>query len=179
MDFGGTSTNNGYWGHGLKNSDQDCILPNKKTSFIIIVHHNVSSYRNKFHGIFEYISEKKVDIFCLSETWLSDGLSVCIPPGYTMIRNDRPTHWGGVAILYKDSFKISHEVIDKTDWRIPNTIELLCCSFQLHFNKSIIVCVIYRTNTVANDIYNIDLLLSYLMSRKKTFYVLGDFNINL
>jgi len=81
--------------------------------------------------------------------------------------------------LCKDTVKVKPVLIDTSEWRTPHSLETLSYSFQFEFNKSIIVCVLYRTTHTANDVYNIELLFSQLTLMKKTFYVVGDFNLNL
>ncbi len=96
-----------------------------------------------------------------------------------MVRKDRLTHAGGVAILYKNIFKVKNLQLEILNWKTPSSIELLCLSFQFNFNKSFVVCVLYRTDNALNDIYNLDLLFQKLLSLNRTFFVLGDFNFNL
>jgi hypothetical protein len=64
-------------------------------------------------------------------------------------------------------------------WKSPHSLEVLCCSVQLNFNKSFLICVVYRTSHVNNDIVNLETIFSKLSSMGKPFYVTGDFNINM
>jgi hypothetical protein len=115
----------------------------------------------------------------MTETWLKPNLQVCIPKGYNIIRKDRVTHAGGVAVLYKNNLKAKELEIKIDEWLTPSSIELICISFQYEYNKSFLVCVLYRTELQSNDLHNLDLLFSNLLSLKKRFYVLGDFNFNM
>ncbi len=153
---------------------------------VTLAQQNVRSYSNKFYDIFKIISDKKIDILCMTETWLNDGISICIPKDYTITRTDRNGHGGGVAILYRNSFKVSHVKIDSDRFKSPHSLEFVCKGFQIDYNKKFIVCVIYRTQlkknvtrACYNDIINIERLLIQLQSHKTLVYVLGDFNFNL
>jgi hypothetical protein len=115
----------------------------------------------------------------MSETWLKSSLQVCVPKGYNLFRKDRETHAGGVAVLYKNTLKAKELEIKIDEWISPTSIELVCIAFQYEYNKSFLVCSLYRTNLQNNDLYNLDLLFSNLLSLKKRFYVLGDFNFNM
>ena len=50
---------------------------------------------------------KDIDLFFLTETWLTPKVNdaVICPRNYNIVRNDRISRGGGVAVLYKDSFK--------------------------------------------------------------------------
>ena len=59
----------------------------------------------KFDEIVQYaIHDMKADILCLSETWLDGSISDSdvLIPNYTIFRNDRSRHGGGVAIYVSD-----------------------------------------------------------------------------
>ena len=102
-----------------------------------------------------------------------------MPEGYNIVRKDRTSHGGGVAILYKDIFKTHSLEIETSNWKFPHSLEIAFNFFQLNHNKSFIIGVVYRTGNIENDIYNLDLLFSQLISTTKNFYILGDFNINI
>ena len=66
-----------------------------------IIFWNARSIRNKFHELFEFISNNNVDICLLNETWLDSKIKM-LHPLYDCIRYDRETRTGGgVAILIK------------------------------------------------------------------------------
>lgn len=125
------------------------------------------------------ISKKKLDFLCLTETWFKQDVNCILPTSYNIVRKDRVSHAGGVAILYKDIFKTHSFEIETSQWKLPHSLEVLCNYFQINHNKSFIICVVYRTDYVENDIHNLDLLFTQLTSTTKYFYVLGDFNVNI
>jgi len=78
---------------------------------------NVRSLHNKRDDVLEIIRDRRVDIFCLTQTW-HDSDSVCIgrlrTSGFNVadrprprVRDDLSTNHGGVAIVSKDSICMS------------------------------------------------------------------------
>ena len=115
----------------------------------------------------------------MSETWFRDSETYAFPPDYDIIRSDRKTRGGGVAILYKKDFKVRNMDFQNIDWLQPTSLETVCVSIQLRNNKSFIVCCIYRTKNATNDLHNLDTLFEHLSLQHKLVYILGDFNFNL
>ena len=98
-----------------------------------------------------YISINKIDIICLSETYLDssipsddDNLEL---PGYNLVRADNPTNTkrGGVCIYYHNSLPL--KVID---------IQLLneCINFEIRIGEKLcsFLCL-YRSPSQTRDIF--------------------------
>ena len=51
---------------------------------------------------------KDIDLFFLTKTWLTPKVNDAIicPINYNIVRNDRISRGGGVAVLYKNSLKV-------------------------------------------------------------------------
>lgn len=101
-------------------------------------HINVRSLLPKVNEIKNLILHRNLDILCLSETWLSEMVtynSICIE-GYNIIRKDRGSRGGGVAIYIKKNFTFSI---------IPTggSIEQLWVSLQCHGCR-FVVGALYR-----------------------------------
>jgi len=157
-----------------------------RKSFIILAHQNIRSYSNKTLHIANLVAEQDIDILCLTETWLNSSFNVCLPIDYEMVRRDRNSIGGGVAVLFKKHLKCSVVNFDYDKLRVPHSLEICICNFQYNYNKSFIVVVVYRTNLkrqqtlgIKNDLANIEYLFAYILTLGKTVYVLGDFNFNL
>ena len=72
--------------------------------------YNARSYTNKFTEVNDYITSNHIDIMCLNETWLKhDNKSVNLVKNFTIIRNDRLTRGGGVAIIIHKQIK--HKIL--------------------------------------------------------------------
>ena len=73
---------------------------------------NAQSVRGKKDVICDHVIDHKLDILCLTETWLSasrDARVICelTPAGYKFMHVDRRGRGGGVVILYKSSFDLT------------------------------------------------------------------------
>ena len=127
-----------------------------------------------------YISVNKIDIICLSETYLDssipsddDNLEL---PGYNLVRADNPTNTkrGGVCIYYHNSLPL--KVID---------IQFLneCINFEIRIGGKLcsFLCL-YRSPSQTRDIFetfadNFELTLDTIVNKNPFLIVaLGDFN---
>ena len=124
------------------------------------------------------MEELKLDVLCLTETWLKMNEECAFPPMCNVLRNDRPTRGGGVSIILMDYLKMCAIEVDISDWKTPHSVEFLCVTVQNNYYKSAVICVVYRTKYISNDLYNLDLLFEFLCNLGKRVYVLGDFNVN-
>ena len=59
---------------------------------LIIGHANVRSLMPNMDSVQQTLSDHKIDVFCLTETWLSENVKkkFLVFPGYKMVRCDRP-----------------------------------------------------------------------------------------
>ena len=115
----------------------------KKKQSIKIVQWNARSIVSNKHSFSNFLLSEKVDIALISETWLMPNLKLNFP-GYNIIRKDRPTGKGGVAIIIASAF-IFHELkINKN----PNEPEL-CGAKVLINNKWYFFLSIYRPPTIS------------------------------
>ena len=85
-------------------------ITNDSTSTLNLSLWNSQSVGNK--PICEYVTDRDIDILCLTETWLRKDDPVVIgeisPPGYSFINVPRNSnnHRGGVGILYKSQLSL-------------------------------------------------------------------------
>ena len=93
--------------------------------------------------------------------------------GYSIIRNDRNRHGGGIACYVKN------DLCFNTKKNFPNSIQHVFFEILIPKVKPIAVGIFYRPpnsnhflNLLSNSFQQIDL-------NKKEIYLLGDFNINL
>ena len=74
---------------------------------------NARSVGNKAEAISSMIKDEKIDICCITETWLHKGdtdtvtIGQLSPAGYSLIHEPRVKRGGGVAVLCKDSLRIN------------------------------------------------------------------------
>ena len=68
--------------------------------------YNVRSITNKIYEVFNILNEQNIDILCLNETFLTSKINhINLLNNYTIIRNDRPTHGGGIATILNKEIK--------------------------------------------------------------------------
>lgn len=114
--------------HNLNN------ITNEKN--LIILQWNCRSINNKKASLINWLSNKKVDVIILSETWLRPSNSFQFP-GYNVIRKDRDDGYSGVAILVANHLRFTEKVM------------------ILNYNEDILVCGINLLDT------NLDILSVY------------------
>lgn len=108
----------------------------------------------------------------VTETWLHPNIanSELCPPEYNIVRKDRASRGGGVAIIHKTSLQCMPV-------STPIDHEVLLCKLW-YVNVSFMVCAVYRPPNAA--ISMISDLNDYLIQHVKpstNFILLGDFNL--
>lgn len=138
-------------------------------------HLNVCSLMPSFLDFKTYLLGDDYSIFCLSETWLHEGVddSYLNIDNYTFLRRDRGTRGGGVGIYIKNdlSFKL---------FQYDSTIEQLWVFIHLN-HKVFAVGVIYRPPWCAYGgfVDELENALSEIVPQCDTVVLMGDFNINI
>ena len=99
---------------------------------LIICSLNTPSLRKHKDEIEVLMRENKIDILALNETKLdskTEEEQVSIP-GYTVLRCDRNSHGGGVAIYLRDTLNFEHRTDLKTD-----NLEMICIELKSKCSK--------------------------------------------
>ena len=96
-------------------------------------------------------------------------------PNYAILRNDRMTHGGGVAMYIKNDIKYK----DRSDIYTKHNIESCWIELTGKENKNLLVGTIYRPPSANVDYYNriIDML-NQVSTECKDIVLLGDFNLD-
>ena len=116
----------------------------------------------------------KPSIVCLTETWLCSDIldSELHIPIYTIARQDRNRHGGGVAIYINNA--LSFKVLLSG----PSDLELIIICLQSGRHGNLCVGVIYRSPSSPSSIF--DTLLDSLFPIKHSYFfnvvLSGDFN---
>ena len=114
-------------------------------------------------------------ILCITETWLDDTVFnhevEC--QGYTLFRNDRNRHGGGVAIYAKDNL----DVILKQDFNLDGIESLWIEITKINLIDSLLVCAMYRPPNSDQQYYdNMINVITKAAASEKEMIILGDFN---
>ena len=144
-----------------------------------IGHLNIQSIANKLDDITILLRDQQLDIFCLTETWLSPQISdqFLAFPGYCILRQDREgRRGGGVAILHRSEVRAQRLLMPA-----GGPLETLWASVSWPGGRSATVGVIYRPPDapVTSSLENMRELLMAARCHGQPIYLLGDINLNV
>lgn len=139
-----------------------------------IAHLNVCSLVPKFESLRNHILDKGYCIFAISETWLNENIddnSLHIP-GYSIVRADRTSRGGGIALYVHKSVKYSR-ILTSTN------IEQLWISI-FHKGERYSVGVVYRSPNCDYKLFVDQLEESVILCtlQGEKIICLGDINID-
>ena len=152
----------------LKNQDE----------LIKIEHVNAQSLLSNFNEIEILLSNRDVDILCISESWLLPDMqnNLISIPGYSIYRCDSG-RGGGVCMYVKEYLKVT---VLTPSVEKPSHVEDLWMSIQYKKFPSFIVGCVYRHPHALNDSFNyLSDTFSHMCLRNKAILILGDFNDDL
>nr|CAH7749991.1 unnamed protein product [Callosobruchus chinensis] len=139
-----------------------------------IAHLNVRSLLSKCNDFKELLLSKNYLAFALSETWLSDKIvdEIITVPGYNLVRADRGTRGGGVALYLRND--LIYSVIP-----VYSNIEQLWVSLRINGVVFALGCV-YKPPTTSHTFFTDELeeSLALCMLQSRHIICLGDININ-
>ena len=150
---------------------------------------NARSLCNKALEVCDHITEHKVDLMCITETWYkadekrnSVAIAEVTPPGYRTEHIPRVTgRGGGVAIIHKQSITVKLPT-NKPSFSSFEHLQAQLIKDSIHFN----IIVIYRPQpskknktTFTQFIDDFSSLLQTLATQKGKLLILGDFNIHV
>jgi hypothetical protein len=134
---------------------------------------------NKTESVVDFILECKLDVLCITETWLQLGDSFTsnsvTPNGFSIFSNPRVNRrGGGVAAIVKDDLGCK---------RLPDvcfgSFEALSVKITSS-TKSLAVVTIYRSpGPINNFLIDFSDFLSTLVVNYEDFLITGDFNIHM
>ena len=157
-----------------------------------VIHLNIRSLVNKYEQLKYELENNEVDIFSISESWLTEGVSTNILniTGYNLIRHDRhfidvdtglPKRGGGLCIYYN-----KHLNCDVNKWERYNIsncdVELQVVEFHREKARNILFLNVYRppNGNVENMVNCLNLALTNIPRLdRKDIVVMGDFNVNM
>ena len=138
---------------------------------------NVCHLKNKVDDVSDFMAKHSVDFMCLAETFLDtstpDG-AVAIP-GYKLMRRDRPSVGGGVAMYARANIRCNRRLDLESDG-----LELLYVETGSRRKRTILGCI-YRPPSASGEYFD-DLSgnLEHLQSKFPGSIVLtGDFNVDV
>ena len=162
------------------NLNDDLVLTDK--SCLNIGHLNINGLRSKIDFLRIFLRKHKFDILCLNETKIDSTVldTEVSVPGYTIFRQDRNCHGGGVLI-----FAAEHLTSKKLSHISKKSNETLWVEIKRKKSKSIYVCAVYRPPVKGQNLDVVERYKSFLMSgidklpKDSEVFILGDFNCNM
>ena len=145
-----------------------------------IIHLNIRSLNKNFEKFYDFIQSLSytLDVVRLSESRIKKQPLINVNlPGYNFLNFSPLKNAGGVAMYVKNDLKFKNE----------QTFDLYGCESlwltiqQPNKQKFLTIATIYRHPSEAIDKFVDDFsnCLGKLTSEKRTFYILGDININI
>lgn len=139
---------------------------------MVLININARSLANKTVELERLLFEYNPDIVIVTETWLRPEIKDCeiIPPAYNMIRKDRDTRGGGVAIIFKEKLRLVP---------MPNSpdCESVWCETELSGISCVIGAVYRPPNAPLSFLKSIQEFLYVNTSDKTRLIIAGDFNL--
>ena len=143
---------------------------------------NVRSIRNKTAIVADIINESKLQILGLTETWHECCDDVALKritlPGYRCIEtarkpNERGRAYGGIAIIYSDSFSAKSLALEST----PTTFEITATKISSVRTNFIFVVI----STPVSDLFFTELegIFESLATYNDQVVITGDFNVKV
>lgn len=150
---------------------------NHNNNYIKLLHWNSNSLQQKIQELYYFLNSNKIDIACISETYLKHNTKIDLHPRYTLYRKDRiqSKRGGGVAILILNSIK--HNLLPDLNLKL---IECIGVAVYMDNGKKLLFFSIYLPGSAKsaeikehflNDIRKITNTF-----RHSTYYIAGDFN---
>src|SRR5271156_2499648 len=169
-----------FWSHQNKNkinrSKFNISSVKNSINFGVL---NARSVNNKTESVVDFVLEHKLDILCITGTWLQSEdrftTNHITPSGYSMISSPRLSRrGGGIALVIKDVYSFK-----KLASASFCTFEVLLIQL-IAPSKSFLIATIYRPpGSLGNFLTELSDLISTLIAKYSDFILAGDFNIHV
>ena len=146
---------------------------------------NSRSICNKTVGVLQLLTDFDVDICCVTETWLRKADTAKFAEmkelGYAIHSQPRAGRGGGVAILYKNSLRLTPQKCKRF-----KTFESIESTYKSSTGEILRISSIYRSGTSTSQSANVPLFLdefesflTSLLDKPGKPLIMGDFNIHV
>ena len=125
---------------------------------------------NKLSNFQSFVYASKFNVFCITETWLSDSIydGEILSYDYTLYRKDRLSRGGGVLVAVNCSIPSS---------LLPSPPDLEVASVKCGLNTELILCTVYvPPNSSESYLTSLFTYLSDLTCSPNQCLIVGDFN---
>ena len=154
-------------------------LPSKCFKIALL---NVRSIRNKVICLCESLNEKKINVCCITETWLSENEKSILVEfknmGFQLYHQPRIKRGGGVGLIVKSDFKIQ-PIKNQPSF---TTFEVFQTILTMKEKKDILFVICYRTGQLSSKtkkefLDEMETVLISLEHKAHEIVICGDFNV--
>ena len=150
----------------------DTLLPVRFALF------NAQSVTQKTFILNKKFTDRKLDFLFLTETWLNIGdlssFGELCPPQCSFFNAPRSSRGGGIATIFKDSFKCKLLPIESF---LSFEVQL----FIIHLSSPILCALVYRPPKLYENYFIEEFsdLVSLMAARSEKLLILGDINVHV
>ena len=184
-DFENDLENSNY--NNLNNSCQYYLESQFRTKIskikgFAVIHFNFRSIKTSFSEINQFLHgiDRKFDVICLTESWLTsdDNMNEYIIEGYECVNVNRIDKRGGGVMIHV-SKSIKYKLVQRMSEAIDGLYECVTIEIETVKGKNTVITCMYRApgSSIETYLEHLNLLIQKL--NNKTFFLVGDFNINL
>ncbi|KAL5254242.1 hypothetical protein ACHWQZ_G013877 [Mnemiopsis leidyi] len=143
---------------------------------------NSRSLSNKYDDLMCLLQDEKVDIACITETWLTDQANFVTSAiksyGYNIIHTYRAdTRGGGTAVIYHSSLKVATANLRGHSFQ---TFEYVVGTLRCDADMKITIVSLYRTGPITSRFFEeFDEFLAVILLKSDYLVLTGDFNIHM
>lgn len=148
-------------------------------NLLTIEHINAQSLLSQIDEIELLIKNRNIDILCISETWLDEGIkdSFVQISDFNVYRCDYGRRGGGVCIYVRNDLKVNR--IEVNIDRIVGVEDVWITIQRKKLPSFIVGCVYRHPKALASSFQYLKAVFKELCLRKKPVFILGDVNDNL
>uniref|UniRef100_A0A3B5QVU5 Reverse transcriptase domain-containing protein n=1 Tax=Xiphophorus maculatus TaxID=8083 RepID=A0A3B5QVU5_XIPMA len=146
-----------------------------------VIHLNSRSMNSNFSKITDYLKRLngQFSIIAVSETWLNEENKNNFQiNGYELHYVNRSSKRGGGVALFADS-EIRCKIKDTMSTTVEGVMEMITIEVLSEKSRNIVVSCVYRTPGSNLELFTEKLIELIEMSKNKTLFLCGDFNIDL
>ena len=164
-------------------TDDTFVIKTQKIEGFSLIHFNCRSIKSCFEDLKDYLVSlrRHFEVICISESWLKndDNINDYMLDNYDMVYRNRTNKRGGGVIIYV-SHVLKFKLLSELSENIDDVYECVSVEIATVKSKNITITCLYRPPGTNIELFNyyLELLLGKV-NQDKTFFLVGDFNINI
>ena len=159
------------------------LTANNVSKNLSIIHLNCRSLVANFDTVCSFLQTLncKFDIIALSETWFNENTCTEIFSlnGYNLYTCNRKNKRGGGVLLFVSNKYSCVNIVENMTLAIDNCLEIITVELELYKTKKVSIGCLYRAPNTDIENFNLELYKYLKLVANKTFYICGDYNLDL